>query len=67
MLCDLAAHTDRTTAQVTAKSIEYPAHRLRLAGAAWPWRPTALFALTLTAALGVSLLPAAAATRRSRP
>jgi putative intracellular protease/amidase len=66
MLCDLAAHTDRTTAQVTAKSIEYPAHRLRLAGAAWPWRPTALFALTLTAALGVSLLPAAA-TRRSRP
>jgi hypothetical protein len=65
MLRDLAAHTDRTTAQVTAKSIEYPADRLRLSGAPWPWRPTALFALTLTAAIGVSLLPAA--TRRSRP
>jgi putative intracellular protease/amidase len=65
MLRDLAAHTDRTTAQVTAKSIEYPADRLRLPGAPWPWRPTVLFALTLTAAIGVSLLPAA--TRRSRP
>jgi hypothetical protein len=65
MLRDLAAHTDRTTAQVTAKSIEYPADRLRPAGVAWPWRLTALFALTLTAAIGVSLLPAAA-TRRSR-
>jgi hypothetical protein len=59
MLRDLAAHTDRTTAQVTAKSIEYPAHRLRLAGAAWPWRPTALFALTLTAAIGLALMPTA--------
>ena len=65
MLRDLAAHTDRTTAQVTAKSIEYPADRLRPARVAWPWRLTALFALTLTAAIGVSLLPAAA-TRRSR-
>jgi hypothetical protein len=35
------------------------------AGARWPWRPTALFALTATAALGVALLPAAA-TRQTR-
>ena len=66
MLRDLAAHTDRTTAQVTAKSIEYPAGRLRLPGAPWPWRPTALFALTLTAAIGVSLLPAAVTHRERR-
>jgi transcriptional regulator GlxA family with amidase domain len=36
-----------------------------LAGAGWPWRPTALLALTATAAIGVALLPAAA-TRRNR-
>ena len=62
MLCDLAANTDRTT----ARSIEYPADRLRLAGVAWPWRPTTLFALTVTTAIGVTLGPAAA-TRRNRP
>ena len=28
----------RATARVTAKSIEYPAGHLRLAGTAWPWR-----------------------------
>jgi putative intracellular protease/amidase len=66
MLRDLAASTDRTTAQVTAKSIEYPAHRLRLAGAAWPWRPTALFALTLTAAIGLALGPTAITHRDRR-
>jgi hypothetical protein len=65
MLRDLADHTDRTTAQVTAKSIEYPAHSLRLAGAVWPWRPTALFALTLTAAIGLALV-AMAITHRNR-
>lgn len=63
MLRDLAAHTDRTTAHVTAKSIEYPSDHLRLAGTGWPWRPTALFALTVAAAIGVGLLPAAAARR----
>jgi hypothetical protein len=63
MLGDLAGHSDQTTARVTAKSIEYPTEQLELAGAGWPWRPTALFALT--AALGVALLPAAA-TRRNR-
>ena len=65
MLADLAGYSDQTTAQVTAKSIEYPTEQLELAGAGWPWRPTALFALTATAALGVALLPAAA-TRRNR-
>jgi putative intracellular protease/amidase len=64
MLGDLAGHSDQTTARVTAKSIEYPTERLELAGAGWPWRPTALFALTLTAAIGLWLLPAA--TRRGR-
>jgi hypothetical protein len=36
------------------------------AGARWPWRPTALFALTVTAAISVALLPAAAARRNRR-
>ena len=66
MLGDLAGHSDQTTARVTAKSIEYPTEQLELAGAGWPWRPTALFALTLTAAIGVALLPAAATHRRRR-
>ena len=66
MLGDLAGHSDQTTARVTAKSIEYPTEQLELAGAGWPWRPTALFALTLTAALGVALLPAAVTHRRRR-
>jgi putative intracellular protease/amidase len=65
MLGDLAGHSDQTTARVTAKSIEYPTEQLKLAGAAWPWRPTPLLALTATAALGVALVPAAA-TRRNR-
>jgi hypothetical protein len=65
MLRDLAGHSDRVTARVTAESIEYPAEQLELAGAGWPWRPTALLALTITAAIGVALLPAAA-TRRNR-
>jgi transcriptional regulator GlxA family with amidase domain len=65
MLGDLAGHSDQTTARVTAKSIEYPAEQLELAGAGWPWRPTALLALTATAAIGVALVPAAA-TRRNR-
>ena len=66
MLYDLAANTDPTTARVPAKSMEYSADRLRLAGVAWPWRPTILFALTVTTAIGVTLGPAAA-TRRNRP
>jgi hypothetical protein len=66
MLGDLASHSDQTTTRVTAKSIEYPTEQLELAGAAWPWRPTALFALTATAAIGVALLPAAATRRNQR-
>ena len=66
MLCVLAANSDRTSARVTAKSIQYPADRLRLAGVAWPWRPTSLFALTATIAIGLRLVPAVA-TRRNRP
>jgi transcriptional regulator GlxA family with amidase domain len=65
MLGDLASYSDQTTARVTAKSIEYPTEQLELAGAGWPWRPTALLALTATAAIGVALVPAAA-TRRNR-
>jgi hypothetical protein len=65
MLRDLAGHSDQTTARVTAKSIEYPTEQLELAGAGWPWRPTALLALTATAAIGMALVPAAA-TRRNR-
>jgi putative intracellular protease/amidase len=65
MLGDLASHSDQTTARVTAKSIEYPTDQLELAGAGWPWRPTALFALTATAAIAIALVPAAA-TRRNR-
>jgi hypothetical protein len=65
MLADLASHSDQTTARVTAKSIEYPTEQLELAGAGWPWRPTALLALTAIAATGVALVPAAA-TRRNR-
>ena len=54
-----------TIARVTAKSIECPTEQLELAGAGWPWRPTALLALTATAAIGVALAPAAA-TRLNR-
>jgi putative intracellular protease/amidase len=63
MLRDLAAHADRATARVTAKSIEYPTGHLQLAGPAWPWRPTTLLALIIAAAIGVALLPAATAWR----
>ncbi|MGH9066609.1 MAG: DJ-1/PfpI family protein [Acidimicrobiales bacterium] len=66
MLRDLAAHTDRATAHVTARSIEYPTGHLHLAGAAWPRRPTTMLALTIAAAIGAGLLPAAAA-HRNRP
>jgi hypothetical protein len=66
MLGDLAGHSDHTTARVTAKSIEYPAGQLELAGAGWPWRPTAPLALTATAAIGVALVPTAAARRNRR-
>ena len=64
MLRDLAAHDGRATARVTAKAIEYPTGHLHLAGPAWPWRPTALLALTGAAAIAAGLLPAAAHRNR---
>jgi hypothetical protein len=39
--------------------------RVSTAGARRPWRLTALFALTVTAAISVAMLPAAA-TRQNR-
>ncbi len=63
---DLAAHADKATARSTAKNTEHPPAHLQLTGSPWPWRPTALFALTIAAAIGAALLPAAAA-RRHRP
>jgi len=66
MLADLAGHSDQTTARVTAKTIEYPTEQLELVGAGWPWRPTVLLALTVTAAIGVALVPAAASRRDRR-
>jgi uncharacterized protein YceK len=56
----------RPEPQPTAKSIQYPAEQLQLADARWPWRPTTLLALTVTAAIGVALLPAARASRNRR-
>jgi hypothetical protein len=58
MLRDLAVHADRATARVTAKSIEYPAGHLQLAGPTWPCRPATLLALTIAAAAGAAVLPA---------
>jgi putative intracellular protease/amidase len=66
MLRDLAAHADRATARVTAKSIEYPTGHLHLAGPAWPCRPTTLLALTIAAAIAAGFLPAAATHRNRR-
>ena len=63
---DFAAHADRATSYVTAKSIEYPTGHLHLAGPAWPWRPATQLVLTGAAAIGTGLLPAAAA-HRNRP
>jgi hypothetical protein len=65
LLRDLAAHASKA-ARSTAKNTEHPPAHLQLADSPWPWRPTTLFALTIAAAIGVALLPAAAA-RRHRP
>jgi hypothetical protein len=51
------------------RRIPLPGVSMAATGAAcarWPWRPTALFALTVTAAISVALLPAAAARRNRR-
>jgi putative intracellular protease/amidase len=65
LLRDLAAHADKATTRSTAKNTEYPTAHLQLAGRPWPWRPTALAALTLAAAISAAFLPAAA--RRHQP
>ena len=57
LLRDLAAHADKATARSTAKNTEYPTAHLQLAGSPWPWRPTALAALTIAAAIGAAIPP----------
>jgi len=59
-----AAHAGKATACSTSTNTGYPSAHLRLAGRPWPWRPTTPFALTIAAAIGGALLPAAAARRR---
>jgi hypothetical protein len=49
---DLAAHADKATARSTAKNTEYRSAHLQLIDRQRPWRPTALFAFTLAAAIG---------------
>ena len=66
VLRDLAVHADMATARPTAKNAECRSAHLQLAGSPWPWRPATPFAFTIAAAIGVALLPAAAA-RRHRP
>jgi hypothetical protein len=63
LLRDLAAHAGKATARSAAKNTEHSPAHLQLAGGPWPWRPTAVFVLTIAAATGVALLPAAAASR----
>jgi hypothetical protein len=60
MLRDLAEHGDRASALMAAKFSEYPSTQLQLSGAAWPWRPTALFGAALLLCLGIGLLPTVA-------
>ncbi|WP_143590117.1 DJ-1/PfpI family protein [Thermoactinospora rubra] len=65
VLRDLAAHADVATARATAKFTEYPSSHLRLSGAAWPWRPTALLVAALAlGGLAPPLIVRLAAVRR---
>jgi hypothetical protein len=66
LLGDLAAHAGKATARLTATNTGYPSAHLQLAGSPWPWRPATVFGLTIAAAIGLALRPAAAA-RRHRP
>jgi hypothetical protein len=45
---------------------EYPTSHLRLAGWAWPWRPTTLLALIIAAGVAGEFLPGAAVNRDRR-
>ena len=66
LLRDRAAHAGQATACSTATNTGYPSAHLRLAGSPWPWRPATVFTLTIAAATGVALRPAAGA-RKHRP
>jgi hypothetical protein len=61
----LDAPAGKATSRSTARNTEHSPAHLLLAGSPWPCRPATLFALTIAAATGVALLPAAA--RRHRP
>jgi hypothetical protein len=63
---DLAAHADKATARLIVTNTGYPSAHLRLADSPWPWRPATVFALTIAAAIGLALSPAAVA-RRHQP
>jgi hypothetical protein len=65
-LGDLAAHADKATARLIVTNTGYPPARLQLADSPWSWRPATVFALTIAAATGLALSPAAAA-RRHQP
>jgi hypothetical protein len=66
LLRDRAAHAGKAAACSTATNTGRPLAHLRLAGSPRPWRPTVPFAITIAAAIGLALSPAAAA-RRHRP
>jgi hypothetical protein len=59
----LDAPAGKATACSTASNTEHPRAHLQLAGSPWAWRPATLLALTIAAATGVGLLPAAAASK----
>ena len=68
VLRDLAKTADVATAIATAKYAEYPTPQLTLTGPRWPWRPTALFGITLVVSVllgGLSLTLTAALARHS--
>ena len=68
VLRDLAENADRATARAAAKFTEYPDGHLRLTGAAWPWRSTALFVVALMAGVATGVfLPLLAKRRRGLP
>ncbi|WP_433237803.1 DJ-1/PfpI family protein [Streptosporangium sp. CA-135522] len=58
VLRDLAEHSDRRTALVTAKFSEYPSSHLALTGPAWPWRATLPAAAAAVGSIGIGLAPA---------
>ncbi|MDE3721954.1 DJ-1/PfpI family protein [Nocardiopsis sp. N85] len=57
VLRDLAAHTDRATARVTAKFAEYPVEAGGPEGGVWPWRPTVVGVGALVVSAAVGALP----------